>query len=235
MSLPCPSLSAMGRFAVKYSREQKDALLRAILDERQTAREAIAKAAKGQLGDVEPFDMPLSTARDLAKHARHKRAGLKLSPLARLDPAEGVQKLAQRCLSLCEQDLERMERKSRTVTPDQEHLRSVARTLREIAAFAANKPIPPRVEGGAMRDGRKKSEETRLVADLLAANAKNRGLDYVPPETAPEHPKPIDLPVETEKVELPTNRPIDQPDRNSDDVERALLPIRARFATSEEP
>jgi hypothetical protein len=61
----------VGRHAAKYSDEQRDAIVAAVLDRGLSAREATVKAAVGEL-EAPPFDMPVSTAQAIVTDAKHR-------------------------------------------------------------------------------------------------------------------------------------------------------------------
>jgi hypothetical protein len=62
----------MGRNAVRYSDDQREAIVTAVLDQGLSAREATVKAAAGEL-DPPAFDMPLSTAQAIVTDATRRR------------------------------------------------------------------------------------------------------------------------------------------------------------------
>jgi hypothetical protein len=61
----------MGRYDSIYSDEQREALARAVLEDGLTAREAVEKAAAGEL-DTPAFEIPLSTAQGIVTQAKRQ-------------------------------------------------------------------------------------------------------------------------------------------------------------------
>jgi hypothetical protein len=62
----------MGRLDPKYSSEQKQAIVHAIVDQGMTARRATELAAQGALEKgLAPFKMPISTAHSFTRRAKH--------------------------------------------------------------------------------------------------------------------------------------------------------------------
>lgn len=61
----------MGSHPVKYSDQQKDAIVAAVLDQGLSAREATQRAAVGEL-EPPPFDMPVSTAQTIVTDAKRR-------------------------------------------------------------------------------------------------------------------------------------------------------------------
>lgn len=82
-------------FAPKYSPQQRDAIVRAVLDDDQTVAAAVKAAAQGELGAA--FTMPLSTAYSLVADERERRR-----------PPATPAALMQRILKLCDRDIDRI-------------------------------------------------------------------------------------------------------------------------------
>jgi hypothetical protein len=79
-----------------------------------TAREAIKAAAEGRLPEVEPFEMNLYTARDLAQRARQERAGKTPSRLDRKPVLAAGELVVRRALRLADVAMKGVERKAST-------------------------------------------------------------------------------------------------------------------------
>jgi hypothetical protein len=52
-----------------YSDEQREAIIKAVLEDGLSARQAVEKARLGDLG-IAAFEMPVSTAQGIVRHAR---------------------------------------------------------------------------------------------------------------------------------------------------------------------
>ncbi len=59
----------MGRYDPTYAPEEREAIIHAVLDEGLSARQAVERAAAGELG-IPAFEMPVSTAQDIVGDAK---------------------------------------------------------------------------------------------------------------------------------------------------------------------
>ena len=77
----------MPHIAARYTPDQRDAIRRLMDDEGRTAAEAVALAAEGVYG-LEPFEMPASSAPQIARRERAKQERIELAELERGSPEE---------------------------------------------------------------------------------------------------------------------------------------------------
>lgn len=102
----------MGRGAERYSDDQREAIVRAVLEQGMTDKATVAAAERGELDGLEPFDVPASTVRYLVGKAQQQsitNARGQLRALPDLDPlgARG-RDLYERCADALELQVERL-------------------------------------------------------------------------------------------------------------------------------
>jgi hypothetical protein len=112
----------MGTFGAKYTPEQRDAFVGAVLDGvpglegrgpggTLTAPQAVKAAADGKLPGLPAFEVNLSTVRHYAQLERRAREGVTISRLDRKDPREAVELLVKRMVRIADKELQRIERR----------------------------------------------------------------------------------------------------------------------------
>jgi hypothetical protein len=79
----------VGRYADKHSQEQRDAVIRAQLEDGISAEEAVELAAAGQLYELEPFDISPSMVRELRREVERERP-TNGGPKTELDRARAI-------------------------------------------------------------------------------------------------------------------------------------------------
>jgi hypothetical protein len=181
----------MSAFSQKYSPEQKDAIVSAILDgvegepgsgplgqgdqqlgRQMTAKEAVKAAAEGRLPGLEPFVMNLSTARNEAQEARRERDGKHDSRYDRMDPMVATEKLVRRMAKIGDRLVTKLERKPTQTPMDPEEVRKVARAVREIEglarAFTTKTNTGDSGGAGAQPKNDEPTEPNGLIAQLAA-------------------------------------------------------------------
>jgi hypothetical protein len=160
-----------GAFVRKYSDEQRDAMIAARLDRRIPYRRIIELARSGELvPGLEPFDPPISTIASLARDARKRRMGGKVSQLAQLPPRDAIEALRRRLLNSADAMLQAEEKRK----PEQrsaDRQRDIARMAREAAALKppadAAAPAPGAKTNGTQAEGPTRSG---MAAEILKAN-----------------------------------------------------------------
>jgi hypothetical protein len=126
----------MGRFDPLYNKEQRQAIVRAIVDEGCSAAEGVRRAAEGSLGTA-PFDMPLSTARGLATRERTRQTKQQLRALEREEPGIAA-RIRDQALYILKQELTEIEeRQHEGEEIDLVRVRRIARSAREIQRLSA--------------------------------------------------------------------------------------------------
>ncbi len=157
----------MGRGSPRYTDEQRAAVSRAIVQGGMTAEQAVAAAAKGELG-IDPFDMPASTARGIAGRARMEASavGEAASPEAAAIYERGWAILECRIAAL-EEDPE---------SADMVELQRIARTARELNKLGAAIRPPPHEPQPDEEPSDAESEFTRqLLAHHRATSPTGNG------------------------------------------------------------
>jgi hypothetical protein len=194
----------MSAFSEKYSPEQKQAVISAVLDgveglggtgpngkgepqpgQRMTAREAQTAAANGLLPGIEPFEMNLSTIRNYAQLETRERAGNHTSRLDRKPLPEAAENLARRVIRITDKMVKRIEDRPAKARIDPRELQQVARAVREVDAMAKSlvtKRADPAPQGEAKPDS---PEPLSLVAQL-AQQARDTAAPSTPTSQLPE-------------------------------------------------
>jgi hypothetical protein len=161
-----------------YTRCQRETVAAVYTLTSATAGQVAHLAAGGELthpsgARLEPFSVPESTIRSIARRSRHKEAAaLAATPLIGMPPRDAVERLRVRLLSATAAELDRIEvdqSEGRSVSG--EALRQVARALRELSSIPGPdepRPRPPGAKLNGVRDG----SETRggLAGLILAAS-----------------------------------------------------------------
>ncbi len=162
----------MPTFVEKYTHEQREAVAQAFIDRGiRPATRVVDQAKAGELTyngrKLEPFDIPEATVRDCARKLRQRRAGEVKSKL--IGEPDAVQQLKNRLLAMVEAEITAEQRK-KDGKRDGEHLRQLARALREAAAIpdrTAPKPKAPGSNAGGEREGGDTSGG--LAGDIMRA------------------------------------------------------------------
>lgn len=161
-------LSNVGRFAPRYSDEQKTAIVAAILDDEFPAQDAVDRASAGELG-LPPFDMPISTARGYVTRARQKRTREELVQLERKQPG-AARTIADRAYEVLEKELDAIiEAQSKEEGVDYTGeaalaVRRIARATLEVSKLTAG---ISRSTTSRERDATEEPKRSTLVQELL--------------------------------------------------------------------
>lgn len=121
----------MGRGANKYTDEQRDAIVRLIVDDGKTAQAAVDLAAAGKLPDLDPFEMPEPTARHLAGRARRRAVSTELAELDAEHPG-AAEEIRTRFLAILSREVDEIEEQQDAGELDLERVRQVLRALHEL-------------------------------------------------------------------------------------------------------
>jgi hypothetical protein len=154
-------------FKQRYTDEQREAMYRLIHEDGHRPAEAVALAAEGVYG-LEPFSMPVSSARPIARRIKLRREGGPRK-LADRPLAEAVEVFLRRSLSLLDRDLSRQEEEL-DAGIDLERLRWTIRCQAELASLtkvARAKGLLPPEDNGAVEDG-----PSELLKRLQAAHSE---------------------------------------------------------------
>lgn len=188
----------MPAFSQKYSPEQKQAVIAAILDgvpgqlgsgplgqgnakdgQQMTAKEAVKAAAEGRLPELPAFDMNLSTARNYAQEARRDRDGLVETKYDRRTPVDAHEQLVRRMLRIGDRMVTKLERTPVQSRVDPELARETAKAVREIGQLVRNLGATKGPgEGGSQGAGAKTETPAKpsgLIAQLAADAKKGEG------------------------------------------------------------
>lgn len=182
----------MTTFERKYSDDEKEAALFAYMDRRiRPLRAVLELSSRGELitrdgRTVRPYDLNPHTLKTWITVEKRKRSG-KLRGAAFEKPDDTIEALRRRLINTADSELSYVERQ-RTGKRDPEHLRQIARLVREVAAL----PRPGEGRGrtpGQVENGHKDSGETTggLAGSLLKAHRA---------APATEHPSQTQTPTE---------------------------------------
>jgi hypothetical protein len=127
-SSPVPILRPMGRNAVRYSDDQRDAIVAAVLDQGFSAREAIVKAAAGEL-EPPAFEMPVSTAQAIVTDAKHRGRTA--------DNTDRFHQLVDKALTVGEARMDKLLERAKTGQLNSQDA-TLARRLIQMAGHAAH-------------------------------------------------------------------------------------------------
>jgi hypothetical protein len=164
-------------FERKYSDDEKEAALFAYMDRRiRPLRAVLELGSRGELitrdgRTVRPFQLNPHTLKTWITVEKRKRSG-KLRGAAFEKPDDTIEALRRRLINTADSELSYVERQ-RTGKRDPEHLRQIARLVREVAALP--KPGEGRSKAPGQREnGHKDSGETTggLAGSLLAAHRR---------------------------------------------------------------
>lgn len=189
----------MPAFAQKYTDDQKQALASAVIDETQgrklTAQQALTLLLNGKLGVDAPSSMPLTTARDIIKLERRRRAGTELSKLAKQPHHKAVDAMRAAMLSLAERELHVLQDKAakKGGTVELDRLSKLADLVARIDKLAPRTVSPPQGKTKGQADSGRPRAST--IAEQLIAADRNGHTAPSQPETLREEgrtPEPTD-------------------------------------------
>jgi hypothetical protein len=126
----------MSHWATKYTDAQRAGVVDAVLERGMSSPAATRAAAAGELPGLEPFTMPVPTARDLVRKERERRADIEAKRAAREDPRAAVQAMVAQLLGDARAELERMRQGATDSAEQWEKLRTAARAIGEIERVA---------------------------------------------------------------------------------------------------
>jgi hypothetical protein len=165
----------MTTFERKYSVDEKEAVIYAYLDRRiRPLRAIVDLAARGELitrdgRQVRPFQLNPNTVKSWLQVAKRKRQGT-IRGAAFENPEGTIEALRKRLIALADGELAHLERQ-RAGKRDPEHMRQIARAVREAAAIPV-KGEPRGRAPGEKDQGQKESGETTggMAGSLLRAH-----------------------------------------------------------------
>lgn len=120
----------MGRYALRYSEDQRRAIVRAILDDGLSARQAIAAGERGDLG-IPPFVMLVRSAQYYARREKDRRRDEAWRDANVAEGAQAIVELKRRLLAVADRQTRELVKKGTRCPPDQAI--RVARLVQEIA------------------------------------------------------------------------------------------------------
>ncbi len=166
----------MGRMEPRYSKDQRVAIVTAIVDEGMDPKVAVDLAAKGELHDLESFEFNLNTAKSYAGEERRRRRGHEIQAVRQNGrPEERLDALTAQSLAILEANISRIERaalQGKMSMRDVQLLREMVKCARELRGLARG--IPPTSSGDR--------------------NKKNAAKAQRPGETPPDQPRQDDPP-----------------------------------------
>jgi hypothetical protein len=166
----------MTTFERKYSVDEKEAVIYAYLDRRiRPLRAIVDLAARGELvtrdgRQVRPFDLNPNTVKSWLQVAKRKRQGT-IRGAAFENPEGTIEALRKRLIALADSEIAYLERKRRG-NVDPEHMRQIARAVREAAAIPVNGQPRGRKPGEVDENGHQPDQHTRggMAGALLKAH-----------------------------------------------------------------
>lgn len=118
------------QFPTKHTHDQKAAIIRLVIEEGYTTREAVAAASTG-VYTLAAFSMPASTAKDLVWRERQRRAEAATAALIEADPGEAIRQMTSRIGAILRSELDDIEKQS---VPT-ERLSALLQTTKHYAAL----------------------------------------------------------------------------------------------------
>lgn len=165
----------MGRFAQKYSQEQKRAAAEAVVDgeklygRRLYPRDVVAMAAAGELADLPPFEIGKPSVQKMATDLRKRRTGQAIQlKRERGTVEERLEALTAQRLRILEFEQDRIERKAKAKGLTAEDLELVKRCGLAEREIRARSQAPSSGTGqGARRKQPSKEENAKGKSDLV--------------------------------------------------------------------
>ena len=124
----------MRHFEAKYTDTQRDAVIRAMVDEGWSGPETVRAAASGDIpGVAEPFEIPLGTVYWLARHERQRREAEARKLRYASQPLEvQLEQIVLRLLNVLLLETQRLLSQAERGETDFEHLRWLIRCDRDL-------------------------------------------------------------------------------------------------------
>jgi hypothetical protein len=169
-------LQSMTTFERKYSDDEREAAVFAYVDRNiRPAKAVLDLAARGELitrdgRKVRPYEINPYTLKTWIQHTRRKRRG-RVPGAAHEDPEGTIEALRKRLIALADGELAYLERQ-RTGKRDPEHMRQIARAVREAAAIPVKGEPRGRAPGERDANGKQPDQHTRggMAGALLKAH-----------------------------------------------------------------
>jgi hypothetical protein len=158
-------------FTQRYTEEQREAIYRLIHEDGKTPGEAVAVAAHGVYG-LEPFSMPVSSARPIARRIKLKREG-RPTKLADRPLDEVLDNFCRRSLTVLDREMSKHEQDVRAGCLDTDGLRWTLRRITELAGIvktATAKGLLP-ANGNGMSEQSSSSEFLERLTEAHAGGA----------------------------------------------------------------
>lgn len=171
-----PTTTSPDAFARRYTADEKEAAIFAYLDRGiRPLKAVVAMAERGELvtrdgRKVRPFTINPNTLKQLIAATKRRRQG-RISGAAFENPEGTIEALRKRLIALADAELSWLERRRRgTVEP--EHMRQIARAIREAAAIPVNGTVRGRAPGEREPNGHQPDQHTRggMAGALLKAH-----------------------------------------------------------------
>lgn len=240
------SLRRVSAFSKKYSDEQVEAVVSAVLDgvpdqpgsgplgrgtpvlgREMTAREAQRAASEGRLPGVPAFEINLSTVRNYAQDARRDRDGRKPNRLDRKQPADAADEVFRRVLRMADATLRRAETKAKSSKGlDLRELREMFQISQEVDKAAKQRMTAPSSKTSESTRGTKDQDAGEGPNDFAARLAAQGRDTPGPSDQTSQYPQTME---ERETVALPPAQPPEENNAESED----RVPVRAGFSSAQ--
>ena len=167
----------MSKIPSVYSLEQRVAICRLIYEDRRTAPEAVALAAEGVYG-LEPFAMPATSAREIARRVKARAESQRLAKLTRGSEYERLVAAGHLLVAMHQEHVKRFHA---AVMLDEEPFdhdgfRWIVRCHKELEGLAARRRSPLTPTGPAPNDDMFFDELQRIAEEEDAARREVEGL-----------------------------------------------------------
>lgn len=240
----------MSAFSQKYSPEQRQAVVNAVLDgvdgepgsgplgrgearlgQPMTANEAVRAAAEGRLPELEPFEINLYTVRNYAGDERRERVGKVASRLDRKQPLDAATELWNRATRIAEKAMRAIESGAKNPRPTAKEAQD-AIAMAEKYEQAARKRMQPFAPGpaspgardsgdaGTDQSGTRNGEPNDFAAQLAAQSRDTKA----PSDQTPEDRQGTER---RDGAELSSDRKARTEDEESED----RFPVLAEFSS----
>ena len=158
---------------LRYSDDQRDAIVSAVLDDGLSARESAEKASAGELG-VPAFDIPVSTAQAIVTDAKNRGRVA--------DNTDRLHRLVHAMLDIAQAGATKLEQKAKRGTLTAQDA-TFGRRLTQLAGHAAQlnhvlAQDPPPARPPSPKSAQDLRE--RMERDLAARNARDQAADSEP-------------------------------------------------------
>ena len=180
----------MPNFATKYTREQREAIIAAYVDQGMTAPQVVEAAASGELTG-EPFEVPKDTVYHFGTEASQERQEERFVRLVETEPEEAAQELLREQLLLLRAEHKRVQAEARKGKPlDIARSKQIADCLRSYMSLGSkSRPRSVAPQGNTRRSPATQQwfDDLERRARKLDQERRARELDQVREDLEASH------------------------------------------------